>query len=421
MEKQRILKNGIKLCSYSSPSTHSFYISLFVKTGSMYESEDTSGISHLLEHVIIRNVNGLYDGRLYALLDEYGLELNASTYSEMVQFYISGAPRAFTLATEIISRLLSPIALSREDFEAEKRRIRAEIREGEDRTSLSQFTSETVFGGTSLALPITGTARSVSCISRRKIEEYRRRVFTRENTFLYVTGAFSDGDLDLLAHEVEKFEPSNGDEHTNTAPVSNYFGKRDATVAVKNADFCKVKFTFDIDMSRVSLPESDLAHAVLVGGYSSELFVELSEKRGLFYDVDGAAERYKNLGTLSFSFEVKEANLYEAVRLVCELLVKLKSEPLPPSRCMYASFVDNAPMLLDSPRELNFTFAYDNHVMGMGYPDVQSRAAAYSAVTPERLCRVFSEIFTTDNLTLTLKGNKKRIDTDRLRELILTV
>ena len=418
MEKSIIAKNGLNVYHYSQPQTHSFYISLFVKMGSMYEGEKHSGVSHFLEHAIIRNVNAAMGGALYSVLDKYGLEFNASTFTEMVQFYISGSPSAFAVAADIISRVLLPINLTEADFEAERSRIRAEIREAQDRTSLSQFTLDTVFEGNSLSRPITGTGSSVSRISRRTLEDCRRVFFTPENTFVYLTGSYSDADLLGLVSAVEKYPLFNGDIRDNTAPVSNSFLKRNATVRLKNADYCKVRFTFDLDMTRLTLPETDLVHAVLVGGYSSELFVEMSERRGIFYDIDGVCDRYKNVGILGFSFELREARLYEAIELVVDLLGRLKREVLPADKCMYATYVDNAPILLDSPRELNFTFAYDNHVMDMAYSDVAARTLAYAAVTPERIRELCEVIFTPDNLTFTMKGNKKRVDTDRISEIL---
>ena len=43
--------------------------------------------------------------------------------------------------------------------------------------------------------------------------------------------------------------------------------------------------------------------------------------------------------------------------------------------------------------------------------------AILSAITPERLREVAREIFRPENLVLTVKGNKRRIDRDRLAEI----
>ena len=114
MEREHTIysQNGIAIHTYKNPSLHSFYISLFVRAGSMYEREDENGITHFLEHAVIRNVNCLMGGELYRVLDTSGIEFNASTYSEMVQFYVSGATESFSVGCNVIARALLPIALS---------------------------------------------------------------------------------------------------------------------------------------------------------------------------------------------------------------------------------------------------------------------------------------------------------------------
>ena len=56
-EKLTVTKNGVEIYDYKNPASHSFFISLFVRAGSMHERE--SGITHLLEHAAIRNVAAL--------------------------------------------------------------------------------------------------------------------------------------------------------------------------------------------------------------------------------------------------------------------------------------------------------------------------------------------------------------------------
>ena len=157
MEERFTAENGIELFTYRNEQQHGFFVSLFLRAGSMYEAEDERGITHFLEHVLVRNVNKLKDGKLYATLDEYGVEFNASTYSEMVQFYIAGATKNFFVATDIVRTLLSPLALTAGEIDTERRRIKAEIRESDDKNSLATFASSSVHENTSLAGSILGT------------------------------------------------------------------------------------------------------------------------------------------------------------------------------------------------------------------------------------------------------------------------
>ncbi len=421
MERRIISSSGIPIYSYQNPAQNSFFISLYLRSGSMYESPEENGINHFLEHALIRNIDRLMSGELYPTLDRYGIEFNAATYNEMVQFYISGARENFKIGADIISLALMPIVLSAEEISAERDRIRREIREADEAGSLAGFTSKEVYSGTSLAMPIAGTPGSIRKIGKMSLERYRKSAFTKENLFFYLTGNVTEADALYLSEKLRDVKLGSGAAHGNIAPVPATFGKRCACVVVKGATFTKLRFSFDVDMSRVSLPELDMLYEQLLGGYSSELFVELSERRGLFYDLVGTVERYRNIGVFSFSFELAPSKLEAATGMTVDILRKIKTEAVPRDKFMAASYVDNAMMLYDDARELNFTLAYDNHIMGIGYADLGARRDAYARISPEDVRRVASEIFRTDNLTLTLKGQKKKINTERLREIIATL
>ncbi len=418
LEERITAKNGIEIFSYKNQNLHGFFISLFVRAGSMYEADTDSGITHFLEHALIRNVNKIMNGDLYKTLDSKGIEFNASTYAEMVQFYISGAKKNFKLSAEIIAKLLSPVILAKSDVDAERKRIKAEIRESDDKNSLTNFTNSISYSGTSLSSSILGTNKSVDKITGTRLENYRYRVFSKENVFIYVSGNFESDDIEFLAEELSKYEISSGSVHENFAPVPIDFAKRNGGVYVKNADFTMVRFTFDLDMVKLGMPETDIIYDILFSGYASRFFSEMSEARGMFYDINGALDRYRNIGQLYFSFEVREAELYESVKLSVDILKRLKSQALDDSDLMKAAYVDNAYMLFDDAREFNFTFAYDAHIMARNYRTLEDRVRAYKSVTSESIRSAACEIFRPDNLIVSLKGNKKRIETERIKEII---
>ena len=418
LEEKRVCSNGINVYGYKNEALHGFFISLFVRSGSMYEHEGEEGITHFLEHVLVRNVNKLMQMKLYGELDRYGMDFNASTYSEMVQFYVSGASHSFRRGVDIAEKLLMPIALSPAEIDAERKRIKAEIRESDEKTSLSAFTAETVFSGTSLACSILGTNTSVDRITLKRLEEYRKRVFTAQNVFFYVTGNYTDEDIDYLLKTVGDIQTGEGEIHDNIAPVPKDFCHRDPTIKLKNADYTVVRFTFDILMEKVSSPALDILYDQLFAGYASPFFLQMSEERGLFYDISGTTDRYRNIGTLHFTYELKEKNLYDAIDLSVKILSDFKTRLISEEECMKAGYVDNAYMLYDDSREFNFTFAYDNHIMKLGYPTVEARREAYRSVTPEQIRRTACEIFRPENLTLTLKGSRKKINIEKIREIL---
>ncbi len=413
-ERLYVTKNGIKIYSYRNENAHSFFISMFLRAGSMFEREEDGGITHFLEHISIRNVNALMGGRLYALLDKYGLEFNASTFAEMVQFYTGGSPKNFAVAAEVIASVLSPVVVSPVEVAIERDRIKAEIREGDEKNSLAAFSGSVVFENTSLSRSILGTNKTVSRITKSRLERYRQEVMTSGNIFFYVSGNFTDEDISALAREIERYDVREGEPRRNIAPVPESFCKRSPEVHIKNGDFTILRLTFDIDMSLVSAPALDLIYDMLISGYNSRLFFELSEKRGIFYDINGQLDKYKNIGVFAFSFEIKEEKLYEALELTLAILTDVKNKIPEESECMKAGYVDNAPMLLDDSRELNFTFGYGNHIMEQNCKNLDDHINSYKRVTPDELQRAMETIFAPENLTVTVKGKKRKIDKARL-------
>lgn len=385
----------------------------------MYERAEENGITHFLEHLLYRNVNVLMGGGLYSTLDRLSIELGAATYNEMMQFNISGEYRGFEKMADIISLVFSPLALSGEEFSAELARVKAEIRESDDKAALATLVGSVANAGTPLERTILGTLGGISRLTRRKMEDYRRRIFNPHNVFLYVAGNFGDRELDYLERKISEFEPTHGECHENIAALPEKFGKREGRAHIKSADFTMVRFNFDMDMSALRPGEDDLLYDILLGGNNSRFYIELSERRGVFYDISGSVEKYKNIGSFAFTYEVRAGSLVEAVRLTLAILSDMKRRVLPEEECMKHGYVFGGELLLDDPRELGYTFAYDTEMMGYPYRDTSERAQMYSEITPERIREAARIIFKAENLVLGIKGNKRKIDKREIEKLLL--
>lgn len=419
-EQLKVTENGISIYSYPNPHLHSFCIALYVKAGCLYESEEDNGITHLLEHLVFRNIDKKMDGQMYRILDRCGLSFNASTYKEFVQFLITGAPAYYNQAVDIMTRIFDPLTLSVSQIEVEKQRVKAEIREKEYEKSLDCFTDQIIWKGTCLTRDIAGKIGLLNKMGRRHLAEAHQNLFDTNNMFFYLTGKVEDEDIERLCQAVEPIDwlRSNGSKHENLAPVPEAFFKRTGEIQIKNSEYCYIRFSFDIDTDRYKNAELDLLYDILFSGDSCVVYQELSEKSGLIYSFDARFEQYRNIGNLHFSYEVRHNNLLESVRIIVEKFHDLKkgieerlSYALPP-------YVDNAYIMYDDVDDFNWCFAYENHILECGYSNIEDRKAAYQNVTAERLGIVANEILTKENLTVTLKGQKKKVDISALEALI---
>ena len=122
-------RHGIPVYRFANPALHSFCLCLYVRAGSMFETESENGITHFLEHLVFRSVNRQMKGELYRTLDRLGLTFEGVTYREFVRFSVTGSPKHFKTGAEILLRVLSPLSLSAEELRTERSRVKAEIRE----------------------------------------------------------------------------------------------------------------------------------------------------------------------------------------------------------------------------------------------------------------------------------------------------
>lgn len=419
MEQSFTCNNGVTIYYYPNQHLHSFCIALYLKAGCLYETEEENGITHFIEHIIFRNIDALMNHTLYQTLDRCGLNFNACTYKEFVQISISGAPRHFLLAAQLISKCFAPLILSANEIDVERQRIKAEIREYDDKSTLDFFSDKIVWEGTHLHQIITGQIHTVNKIGKKKLAQAHRKLFTSDLCFFYLTGCITKEQIQYLASCVEAYSivPSNLTRN-NMAPVPKNFFHRDTKIQIKKSDTCYVRFSFDVDTSQYTNAELDLLYDILFTNHTCVVYQELSEKRGLIYSHDSSLEQYNNIGVLYFSFELQTGNVLTAVEVLISRFKELKQNMDEELSYAYAPYVDNAYVMLDDVSDLNWNFAYENHILDCKYTSLNDRIAAYQNVTAKRLTEIAQDIFRSENLTLTLKGKKTKIDISALESFV---
>ena len=412
MEKVLHAKNGIPIYYYPNEHLHSFCLCLYIKAGSMYEPDELNGSTHLWEHIIFRKLNRIYQGNLYKYLFKYGLVFSACTYKEFVQIKITGATKHFQKASQIIALVFEPINLSAKEVNLEKRRVKSEIREDSEKSSLGFFTQKITWENTSLANTITGKHKVIDKIGVRALEDVQKKILSLSNVFFYITGYFSNEDIVLLSEYIEVYKLMDNTIHNNVAPVPKSFFKRNGQIGVKNSYFHYVRFSFDIDTIRYTFAELDLLYDILFNGDNSKINTELSEDTGLIYSFEARFERYANLGNFYFYYEIEKKNIMLSIQKTIDVLRNMKTNITDELSYVLPFYVDNAFIDIDYPESLNWIMAYECHIMQNTYKSIEERKESYQQVTPLRIMEIANEVFTLNNMLITLKTNKKAFQLD---------
>lgn len=417
MKENSVSVKGINIYSLTNPHLRSFYLSLYVRAGSIFETTDNNGISHLFEHVVFRNLKNRYEN-FYETLALHGLEFNACTYKEFIQFSIEGPSGEFDFAAEILCSLFSEIQLSRIDFLDEKKRIKAEIRENDERSTLKFFFNRIVWKDTEAEKNIIGYCKTIDKISVKKINAFREKILSAGNCFVYVTGNVPQSDLETLRQRMSTLEIHRSEvAFRNVITPNADFFNRSGKVYVKDDYWHHIKIGFDIDCSKYSGGVYDLLYAVMFTGTKAVAYNYLSEDNPIIYSYDSAFERYDNIGNLYFDFEVDKNKIEEAFAIVGEMFKAVKEGRFNFEATLRDELY-NAELCLDRPRSLNFSMAYYNHILKTEPFDYSKPGFGRFDITKMQLVAAANEVFCTHNMTVAIKGNKRKLRPEAIEEIL---
>lgn len=418
MTERSFKVNGIGLHTFLNPHLNSFCLSLYVRAGSLFEDDSECGITHLLEHSIYRNLKNYYNN-LYELMSLNGLDMSATTYKEFVVFSIDGPDESFDLAADIILHIFDEISLSREDFRLEKERIYAEIYESDEKSTVDYRFRKAVWNGTGVQKSTLGCCSGVEKISLKKLNSYREKVFAKDNIFIYVTGSVNDCSIAKLKNKLSGVKINNcSPNFENKVNSIGDFFNRDKNITVKHSDWTYVQIGFDVETQRYRSGVHDLFYSVLFKGDCSLFYNMMSEDNAFVYSYDSTYEQYDDVGNLYFKFEIDPQKIYSGFIAVAEMLNNFKN-----GKFNFGAFLNreklNCKRELDNVGGLNWSLAYYNHIIksdGIDY--TKDSYGMYDGLTKDDIINAAKEIFKTSNMTIAMRGNKRRIDIKKIYEIM---
>lgn len=130
--EQKIL-SGLTTLFVPMNDTYSTTVQVFVKAGSIYETRETNGISHFLEHMFFKGGKKYQTPASVAqAVESFGGEFNAYTGEEMASYYVKCPPAFATKAIDVLADMMIHAQFPQEEMEKEKLVVVQEIKMYED-------------------------------------------------------------------------------------------------------------------------------------------------------------------------------------------------------------------------------------------------------------------------------------------------
>src|SRR5450631_3375572 len=169
------LANGLRVVTVETPYLHTATLCLYVRAGSRYETVQSNGLSHFVEHMLFRGSSQFPDSlALNRAIEELGGTLYAETGRDYSLYQIALHPRYVESGMQILGDLFG--APEFRDIELERKIVVEEILEDLDdrgrNVNVDDQSRLLAWCDHPLGYPITGPLRNVRRFSVANVRSH---------------------------------------------------------------------------------------------------------------------------------------------------------------------------------------------------------------------------------------------------------
>jgi zinc protease len=186
----QVLSNGLKVLlveDHSFPVVSSF---VWYKVGSRNEAPGTTGLSHLVEHMLFHNVGNYRKGELGATIVRNGGQFNGFTSDDFTAFYETVHPTKLDLMLRIESDRMRKANFTSQDLKDELVRINQDIEEQarDPQATLAREVRSTAFSQHPYRNPSIGYKTDLENLTVQEVRAFYDKYYHPENATLVIVG-----------------------------------------------------------------------------------------------------------------------------------------------------------------------------------------------------------------------------------------
>jgi zinc protease len=230
------LDNGMQVLLIENHMLPMTGVNVVVKTGSAYETFASSGMSHMLEHLLFNGTTTRSQKQLYDDVDLIGGYNNAHTSDFCTNFMMVTPAAKIEKGMEIQADMLFNSVLPEDKFEKEKGIVLEEIAQSISKPDeqIERNISHVLYTGHALSLPTLGTYATIRAMKRDDVYEYYKNAYVPNNMIINVVGNFDSQDMLKMIRDIygvykpgTVIHPEYEDWHMGTEPVGIPEGQAD--------------------------------------------------------------------------------------------------------------------------------------------------------------------------------------------------
>ncbi len=410
MYRKDTLTNGIRVVSETLPKSRSISIGVWVKVGSRHEPQELGGVSHFIEHMFFKGTQKRTVKDIAIEMDALGGEMNAFTSQETTTYYTKVLDEHLPAAIDILSDILLASRFDQVEMEKERKVILEEIKGVEDTPDdyIHELFTNTVWPDNPLGRPILGTKDTIKAMGHKDLLAYIESNYSPKEIVISVAGNFEHARLiELLNASFGRLSRPGTSKQETTPAFSHAVNVRKKQLEqVQVCLGCKgLHYTHEDRYVITAL------NTVLGSGMSSRLFQEVREQNALVYTIYSYMTSYRDTGLLTIYAGTDPSNALEAIRLVVKEMKKIKEEGITPAEeaRIRTQIKGSLVLSLESSSSHMSRLARQEIYFGK-YISIDDIIKGVEKVTAEQVQRMARQLFTPENISLSILGPLNRSD-----------
>src|SRR5579863_10174959 len=201
--ERAVLPNGIRVVTEQMPHVRSVAVGIWICSGSREESQDDTGISHFIEHMVFKGTKNRSAEQIARSVDSIGGGLDAFTSKELVSYNVKVLDEHLPEAFDVVANLIRNPLFHEEDIEKEKGVILEELKMEVDNPEylIHEIFSSNFWKGHALGRPILGTKQTIRSFDRDAVEQFYHEFYTPSNILITAAGNLTHKKLLNLAED----------------------------------------------------------------------------------------------------------------------------------------------------------------------------------------------------------------------------
>lgn len=415
------LPNGLGVIVIELPTLHRVVIDTYLRAGSRYETAESNGLCHFLEHMLYRGAPSHPTAQRLALaFESLGGMLLAATATDSGSLSTSSPPENFAAALNLYAEVFQHPVL--DGIEIEKNIVLQEILEGVDEQGRvidpDNLIRALAFPNHPLGWPITGTIAQLERFDREMLRAHHARHYTASNAVMAIAGPVNKARvLDQVTAAFaalprgaplasEPPEPATG-------PLFSHVKDSGSQVTLRVAFRAQGVHSEDE-------PATEVLLRVIDDGMSTRLYRNICDDKGLCYEVSAGYEAYDDCGLFEVRAETSPERAYAVLTEIFRVAHSLSQTGPEPAELHKAQRRHHWQVreMLDSPEALTSYFALG--ALHRVPRSLRERHGQLAGLDCAMVAAVATRLFRPENLSVVVVGSLSRKERTALEQLVQT-